>query len=83
MGSLRWPHLCLMAAAFLQIGCGMSGKSNKQPSAMPIGTPLRIEAPLGLPPEPVPHWSPGAYYVEIYADDVYKTRVDFTVRSDE
>jgi cytochrome c peroxidase len=58
MGSLRWPHLCLMAAALLQIGCGMSGKSNKQPSAMPIGTPLRIEAPLGLPPEPVPADNP-------------------------
>jgi cytochrome c peroxidase len=32
--------------------------SNKQPAAIPTGTPLRISAPLGLPAEPLPSDNP-------------------------
>jgi len=61
MGFLRGPHLCLIAAGLflvglLQLGCGMSGKM--QAGAMPIGLPVRIDAPLGLPPVPVPPDNP-------------------------
>jgi cytochrome c peroxidase len=48
----------LIAAALLELGCGMSGMSSKKPSAIPIGTPVAIHIPLGLPPEPLPADNP-------------------------
>jgi cytochrome c peroxidase len=45
-----------MAAVLLQLGCGMSGK--QQAGAMPVGAPIRIDAPLGLPAAPLPPDNP-------------------------
>lgn len=56
MGAVRGPHLCLIAAAWLQIGCGMSGK--QQTGALPVGAPIRIEPPLGLRPVTAPANNP-------------------------
>lgn len=60
MGALRGPHrrilAGLIAAGLLELGCGMSGK--QQAGAMPIGAPVRIDPPLGLPAPPIPPDNP-------------------------
>src|ERR1700721_1100489 len=56
-------HLCpiagLIAAVLLQLGCGLSGTPGKQRAgAMPIGMPIQINGPLGLPAAPMPADNP-------------------------
>jgi len=59
MDASRDPVLCLtLGVTLLQMGCGMSGMSNKQQASLPTGMPLRMEAPLGLPAEPLPPDNP-------------------------
>jgi len=51
MAVFQRPHLCLIAVALLQFGCGTSG-------SMPAGPPIRIDPPLGLPAAPLPPGNP-------------------------
>jgi cytochrome c peroxidase len=48
----------VVAAALLQLGCGISGAPGKQAAAMPVGSPIQINTPLGLPAEPIPPDNP-------------------------
>lgn len=49
----------LFLAGLPELGCGVPGMSGKpQASAIPIGSPVRIEPPLGLPAEPLPPGNP-------------------------
>src|SRR5580700_2244015 len=46
----------VIAAGLLLLSCGMSGK---QPSAaIPVGSPIQIATPLGLPALPIPPDNP-------------------------
>ena len=59
MSALRRPRLCLIAAGLLQLGCGISGApGNPRTGSMPVGTPIQINAPLGLPAPPMPPDNP-------------------------
>src|ERR1700722_10787320 len=59
MSALRGPHLCLIAAALLHLGCGISGApGNPRTGSMPVGTPIQINTPLGLPAPSMPADNP-------------------------
>lgn len=57
MKSKRIPPLILVASLVLLFSCTPSAE-NEQASTMPIGQVVEIEAPLGLPPVPIPADNP-------------------------
>ena len=61
MMNLRLKPLCIAAAAIALFGCGKSGRVDSgMASAVPkpLGKPIKITPPLGLPPVPIPANNP-------------------------
>jgi len=58
-GGFTYARVGVIAAGLLQLGCGSSGAPRKEPTgAMPVGSPIQINAPLGLPAAPMPPDNP-------------------------
>lgn len=56
--SLTIIVVCVLALAAVLISCSQKPVSVSRPAATPIGTPIQIVAPLGLPAVPIPADNP-------------------------